>query len=159
MSSPRWAAPWRRAAALGEASLLAGAGRTHRGRVPDGGPAAGVCQQAGPGDCSTRSRNRRRAEPPHLQGSGVADPGLLGPVWGRSAGRDGGLWALQSWERAQEPALTSFFPPGWDELDFQSDHQQEEVRAAKCQTGLSCRSLRHSQPLWSLGCPRALAGP
>lgn len=53
-------------------------------------------------------------------------------------------------------AHISLFPPGWDELDFQPDHEQEEVRVAKYQTRLSCRSLSHGQPPWSLDCPQRL---
>lgn len=53
-------------------------------------------------------------------------------------------------------AHVSLFPPGWDELDFQPDHEQEEVRTVTCQTGLSCRSLNHGQPPWSLRLPLGL---
>uniref|UniRef100_A0A8C9EN83 Uncharacterized protein n=1 Tax=Pavo cristatus TaxID=9049 RepID=A0A8C9EN83_PAVCR len=39
---------------------------------------------------------------------------------------------LNIWDiGGQRAVLIPLFPSGWNELDFQADHKQEEVRAAK----------------------------
>uniref|UniRef100_A0A669PQ49 ADP ribosylation factor like GTPase 5B n=1 Tax=Phasianus colchicus TaxID=9054 RepID=A0A669PQ49_PHACC len=40
------------------------------------------------------------------------------------------IWDIGG-QRAQQAVLIPLFPSGWNELDFQADHEQEEVRAAK----------------------------
>lgn len=84
-----------------------------------------------------------------LSGEGVqVEMGVCGLCRGGRGPKDlPGSWGC---------AHVSLFPPGWDELDFQPDHEQEEVRTVTCQTGLSCRSLNHGQPPWSLRLPLGL---
>lgn len=105
-------------------AMFAGAVRADRRGEPEGRAGAHLCQQTGSGHSIAGQRDRRGTQPTHLPGSPVADPGLLGCVWGRSPGQT--YWTKIIVNEAHlVPPLLSL--KGRHELDLQQHRKQKEV--------------------------------